>query len=248
MNKLKCIIIEDEKESQAALQNLITTYCHNVEVISTYESVTSAMDFLNTYTVNLVFLDIELQGESGFNLFTFIPNPKFKIIFTTAYNQYAVKAFKFSAIDYLMKPIDLNELRSAITKVIELEEFIKTNELYNILIHNIKNGSNQIAITHQNGFDLINISDIVWLEAEVNYTSIHLSNGSKITVAKTLKHFEDYLDSNMFFRVSRSAIVNIRCISKFHKQNALTVTMTDRSTITVSEARKDELLSIYHRI
>ena len=189
-----------------------------------------------------------MQGESGFNLFTFIPNPKFKIIFTTAYNQYAVKAFKFSAIDYLMKPIDLNELRSAITKVIELEEFIKTNELYNILIHNIKNGSNQIAITHQNGFDLINISDIVWLEAEVNYTSIHLSNGSKITVAKTLKHFEDYLDSNMFFRVSRSAIVNIRCISKFHKQNALTVTMTDRSTITVSEARKDELLSIYHRI
>ena len=83
MNKLKCIIIEDEKESQAALQNLITTYCHNVEVISTYESVTSAMDFLNTNTVNLVFLDIELQGESGFNLFTFIPNPKFKIIFTT---------------------------------------------------------------------------------------------------------------------------------------------------------------------
>ncbi len=248
MNKLRSIIIEDEKESQATLLNMINMYCEDIELLGEFESVSNAVPFIKSNNIQLVFLDIELPGESGFSLLEHFSHPEFNIIFTTAYNQYAVKAFKLSAIDYLLKPIDLDDLRNAIEKVKKLDNHHKMDEVYKMLIQNVQNGSQRIAIAHQNGYDLIDINEILWLEAEINYTIIHLKSNGKITVAKTLKMFEEFLDPSQFFRISRSALVNIKYIIKFQKQNGLSITLIDNSVVALSETRKEEFLTLYKRI
>ncbi len=248
MNKLKAVIIEDEIESQATLVNMIRMYCSEVELYAVFDSVAKAVPFLKTNEVHFIFLDIELPGESGFSLFDYFPNPEFKIIFTTAYNQYAVKAFKLSAIDYLLKPIDLNDLKNAIEKVKRLDNNHKMDEVYKMLVQNVHHGSQRIAIAHQNGYDLIEVNEILWLEAEINYTIIHLRSNGKITVAKTLKMFEEFLDPGQFFRTSRGSIVNIKYIIKFQKQNGLNITLIDNSVVPLSETRKEEFLALYKKI
>ena len=248
MNKLRSIIIEDEKESQATMVNIINMYIEDVELLGVFDTVSKSIPFIKSNNIQLIFLDIELPGESGFSLFDYFPNPEFNIIFTTAYNQYAVKAFKLSAVDYLLKPIDLTDLRSAIEKVKKLDNHYKMDEVYKMLVQNVQNGSQRIAIAHQNGYDLVEINEILWLEAEINYTTIHLKSNGKITVAKTLKMFDEFLDPIQFFRISRSAIVNIKYIIKFQKQNGHCVTLIDNSVLPLSEARKDEFLAMYKRI
>lgn len=249
MLKLKTVIIEDEKESQATLVNMLKMYCDDIELLDVFDSVAKAVPFIKMNKVQLVFLDIELPNESGFSLFDYFSQPDFSIIFTTAYNQYAVKAFKLSAVDYLLKPIDLGDLKNSIEKVKRLDkQYSRMDEVYKMLLQNIHHGSQRIAIAHQNGYDLIEINEILWLEAEINYTTIHLKSSSRITVAKTLKMFEEFLDPVQFFRISRSAIVNIKYIIKFQKLNGLHVTLIDNSIIPLSEARKEEFLALYKRI
>lgn len=248
MNKIRALIVEDEIHSQEVLANLIHKHVELVDILGIVSSVEQAVDFLQKKKVDLIFLDIELPGSSGFELFNYKLDPEIKVIFTTAYNQYAVQAFKISAVDYLLKPIDPTELKNAVQKVIKMENNVKLNEAYKILMENLHNGNTKIAVSHQNGYDLIETNDILWLEAEINYTTIHLKSKRNVTVAKTLRIFEDSLDPNQFFRISRSAIVNIDHIIKLNKNNALSITLVDNSSIPVSEARKDDFLMLYKKI
>lgn len=246
---LKAIIIEDEVESQYALANLIETCCDNIKLDAIFGSVKEAIKYLDTNNVNLVFLDIELPGENGFVLLDYIANPNFKVIFTTAYNHYAFKAFKYSAWGYLLKPYGCIELQKAVAKVQRQEDLIKIESEYRQVISSWRNlSNNKIAITHQNGFDLVDFDDILWFEAEVNYTIIHLKSGIKFSSSKTLKLFEDYLDSKQFIRISRSAIVNLNYVIKFNKKSSLTVTLIDKTSLNVSESRKEEFISIFDKI
>ncbi|MBK9109055.1 MAG: response regulator transcription factor [Saprospiraceae bacterium] len=248
MHKLKAIIIEDEEQSQLAIKNMLESHNDMISVLGIFETVAQALPFLKVNDVSLVFLDIELPNESGFSLFNYKLNSNLKVIFTTAYNQYAVQAFKISAVDYLLKPLDPIELKEAILKVHRLDANHKMNEAYRILIDNLHYGNNRIAISHQNGYDMVETNDILWLEAEINYTTIHLRSKRNVTVAKTLRIFEDSLDPQKFFRISRSAIVNIDHITRLNRNNALSITLTDNSTIAVSEARKEDFLTLYKKI
>lgn len=248
MHKLKAIIIEDEEQSQIAIKNMLESHRDLVSVLGIFETVAQALPFLKANDISLVFLDIELPNESGFSLFNYKLSANLKVIFTTAYNQYAVQAFKISAVDYLLKPLDPQELKEAILKVRRLDANHKMNEAYRILIDNLHYGNNRIAISHQNGYDMVETNDILWLEAEINYTTIHLRSKRNVTVAKTLRIFEDSLDPQKFFRISRSAIVNIDHITRLNRNNALSITLSDNSTIPVSEARKEEFLTLYKKI
>ncbi len=248
MYKIKAIIIEDEPESQVALATMLKTHCETVDLLGIFTNIKSAVDYLRGHEVELIFLDIELPGESGFSLFNYKIKSTTKIIFTTAYNQYAVQAFKISAVDYLLKPLDVQELKDAVGKVVKMESSHMLNEAYRILIENLNHGNNRLAISHQNGYDMVETNDILWLEAEINYTTIHLKSKRNVTVAKTLRIFEESLDSNKFFRISRSAIVNIDHIVRLNKNNTLSLTLVDNSTIPVSESRKDDFLTLYKRI
>jgi two-component system, LytTR family, response regulator len=244
----RTIIIEDEKESQATLTKMLKMYCPEIDLLGVFDSVSKSVGFIKENDIELIFLDIELPGESGFSIFEYFIQPRFKIIFTTAYNQYAVKAFKLSAVDYLLKPIDLSDLKNAIEKLKDLHNRQNMDEVYKMLIQNINHGSERIAIAHQNGYDLIELNEIIWLEAEINYTIIHLKSRAKITVAKTLRMFEDFLNPSQFFRVSRGAIVNIKYIIRFQKTNGLSITVIDDTVISLSETRKEEFLSLYKKI
>lgn len=246
---IKAIIIEDEIESQLVLTQLLSTCCQNVELIGVFTNVNDTLEFLEKNSVNLIFLDIELSDETGFALLDKVINPQFKVIFTTAYNQHALLAFKYSVIDYLLKPIGCLELQEAVSKVQRQEDLLRLENEHRELLISLKSGdSKRVAITHQNGFDLVDYDFVLWFEAQINYTIIHLKSGSKLSSSRTLKLFEDYLDSKKFIRISRSALVNIDYITKFNKKTGLTVTLIDNTVLQVSESRKDYLLSRYNRI
>jgi len=243
------IIIEDEFESQTLIARMIELHCKNLKLCGVFNSVKEASQYIKKNKVDLIFLDIELPNESGFSLFEYFPSPKFFVIFTTAYNNHAVKAFKFSAIDYILKPIDYLDLINAVSKFERLFYLNSIEINYQALISNMKiKDDKRFAVNHQSGFDMIDYDEVLWLEADVNYTRIHMRSRGIVTIAKTLKLFEDYLDSSRFFRISRSAIVNIDYIIKFHKNTSFYVTLIDKSNLQVSESRKDELLALYNRI
>ncbi|MBK6861732.1 MAG: response regulator transcription factor [Saprospiraceae bacterium] len=249
IDNIYTIIIEDEYESQSLLSRMLELHCKNIKICGIFNSVTDAVNFIKKNRVDLIFLDIELPSESGFSLFEYFPLPRFFVIFTTAYNKYAVKAFKFSAIDYILKPIDYLDLIDAVSKFDRLHYLNSIENTYQVLISNMKlKDDKRFAVNHQSGFDMIDYDEVLWLEADVNYTRIHMISRGIVTIAKTLKLFEDYLDSNRFFRISRSAIVNIDYIIKFHKSNSFYVTLIDKTNLQVSESRKDELLALYDRI
>lgn len=248
MQLLKTIIIEDEIQSQIVLSNMLKAHADVVEVIGIFDTVAKAIEFLKHHDADLLFLDIELPNESGFSFFEYYHKPHLKVIFTTAYNQYALQAFKLSAVDYLLKPLDINDLKEAVLKVQKMEVNTKLNEAYKMLMENLQGGHNRLAISHQNGYDIVETNDILWLEADVNYTTIHLKSKRNVTVAKTLRIFEDSLDPANFFRISRGAIVNVDSIVRLNRSNPLSITLIDQSTLPVSDSRKDEFLNLYKRI
>lgn len=248
MQLLRTIIIEDEIQSQIVLNNMLKAHGDVVEVIGIFDTVAKAVAFLREHEVDLLFLDIELPNESGFSLFEYYCKPHLKVIFTTAYNQYALQAFRLSAVDYLLKPLDRQDLKEALLKVQKLEANARLNEAYKLLLENLQAGNSRLAISHQNGYDIVETDDILWLEADVNYTTIHLKSKRNVTVAKTLRVFEDSLDPANFFRISRGAIVNVDSIIRLNRSAPLSVTLCDQSTLPVSDSRKDEFLNLYKKI
>lgn len=239
---MKAIIIEDEESSQITLRNMLTDYCHGVEIVGIADSVGNGVRLINANPPDLIFLDIEMPGQNGFKLFDYFPKPEFGIVFTTAYNEYALKALKMSAADYLLKPIALDELRIAISKVKEKKELLASRDRWKILKGNIDRTLQKLALPTNEGYEFINIQDITRCEAIGNYTNFYLSDNRKILVSKTLKLFADILEEHFFFRISRSQLVNLRFIKKFGRQKSPTLTMVDGSVLNVSTSRKDELL------
>ncbi|MBV6473591.1 MAG: hypothetical protein JPMHGGIA_01884 [Saprospiraceae bacterium] len=248
MISLKSIIVEDELQSQVALQSMLDLHTDKLSVEGIFDSVRKANGFMQDHEVDLVFLDIELPNESGFALFENCIHKNIKIIFTTAYNHYAIQAFKISAVDYLLKPIDPQELREAIEKAIRIENEHRLTEAYKILVENLTHGNNRLAIAHQGGYDMVEMADILWLEAEINYTTLHLCQGRRVTVAKTLRLFEDALDPQNFYRISRGAIVNLGRIVRLHRDGGLTVTLSDSTVLPVADSRKEGFFNYFTRI
>ena len=245
--KLKAIIIEDEEESRNVLSRMIAKYCPNVLLLGAYETVAAAIEPIYAINPDIVFLDIELPNESGFALFDYIQNPTFGVIFTTAYNQFAIKAFKMSAIDYLLKPIDLEELKNAINKV-EINSNTNSNQnLIELLKENILSPKKRIALSHSDGYDLLDMDDIMWIESDSNYIIIHMNKGKNLTAAKTLKNLEDILDKNSFFRINRGILVNIDFITQF-KKNDNSIILIDNTNLPLSEARKEAFLAMYQKV
>ncbi len=244
--KLKAIIIEDEEEGRNLLTRMIQKYCNNIILCGAYETIATSIEPIQVIQPDIVFLDIELPNENGFALFDYFPSPTFSVIFTTAYNQFAIKAFKMSAIDYLLKPIDLEELMAAIKKVEDNMTSKNNMDLIGLLKDNIISSKKRIAIAHTEGYDLLDMNDILWLEADSNYTTIYLK-GRKITVSKTLKNMEDTLDASLFFRNNRSMLVNINCITQFKKTDN-SIVLIDGTSLPLSDARREDFFSFYKKI
>jgi len=243
---IKAIIVDDEEKSRVTLKNLVTLYCPNVQIAELCDSVNTALITINNQTPDLVFLDIEMPFHNGFTLLEKINKPGFDVIFTTAYDHYAIKAIKFSAMDYLLKPIDPDELKNAIDKI-EAARVSPVQSLPNfeLLLSNLKvKGNNaKIAVPTFEGLQMVSIADIIKCTADESYTHITLNNNAKITVSRILKEYEELLSDFNFLRVHNSCLINLAHVSKYIKGDGGYVIMADGSTVEVSRRKKNELLS-----
>lgn len=244
-DKLKAIIVEDEEASRITLNNYLNKYCANVEVLDMADSVQTGLAVIKKHQPDVVFLDIEMPYGNAFDLLESLDNIDFEIIFVTAYRDYAIKALNLSAAYYILKPIDIDELVSAVDKIAERKKEGEDIFHTKILMDNIKSNSIQhkkIVLPQMDGFEVINVNEIIRAEANDNYTNFYLTGGKTFLVSKTLKHFDELLSEFDFIRVHKSHLVNLQYITKYIKGKGGQVRMSDDSYVDVSATRKKELL------
>ena len=241
---LKALIVDDEPKARENLQILLTDFVEGVEVAALCENIAEATQAVREHAPDVVFLDIQLQRETGFDLLTKLKEIDFEVIFTTAYTEYAIKAFKFSAIDYLLKPIDIEELKKAVARVEKRVSNNMTGRLTQ-LVQNLKLGSNEnykIALPTLDGLVFVKISDILYCEASSNYTQIFTTE-EKYLVSKTLKEYDDLLSDHNFFRIHNSYLININSIKKYVKGEGGYVVLNNDISLDVSKRKKEAFLN-----
>lgn len=245
MHMLTAIIVDDEKGATQSLSNIIRAKCPNIEIAATADSVQKAMNVIGSVKPDIIFLDIQLGNESGFDLLEKTGQHDFEVIFVTAYDKYAIRAIKFAALDYLLKPIDANELVAAVSKAEEKRnQSLKNNSLSVLLNNRQKESAGQtIGLPTMQGFDFVEITDIIRAESTGNYTTFFLKNNKKIFVSRLLKEFEELLADLNFFRVHQSHLINLKYIKQYHKGERGELVMSDNSVVPVSKRKKAELLN-----
>ncbi|MEM9819498.1 MAG: LytTR family DNA-binding domain-containing protein [Bacteroidota bacterium] len=239
---LKAIIIEDEESSRITLRNMIVNFCQGIDIVAEAASVSAGVKAIQKHRPDLVFLDIEMPEQNGFKLFDYFEQPNFHVIFTTAYDQYAVKAFRLSASDYLLKPIDLEDLRAAVVRVKNQTELSQSLQKLSVLRENLNNFYSKLALPTSQGYSFVELSQIIYCEAQGNYTQFYLRGNEKILVSKTLKIYDDLLQASNFFRISRSHLVNLNHVEKFGRQKSPTLTLSNGQTLNLSEGRRNDFL------
>lgn len=242
---LKAVIIDDEPNAREKMQLLLEKYCRDVTVVASAADATAGAAAIEQQQPDIVFLDIEMPVLSGFDMLKQLPSINFEIIFTTAHDHYAIKAIKFSALDYLLKPIDLDQLQEAVQKAMDRRKEKNSAQQYQTLRENLgkeQASMEQMAIPSQTGMIFIKVQDILHCEADSNYTKLFLSTGQKIVSSRTLKEYEDLLDEQGFIRIHHSHLVNKNHIAEYIKGEGGQVRMKDGTTLTVSRRKKEEVL------
>ena len=242
--KIRAIIVDDEEYSCESLQTLLERYCPEVTVIDTCTSAEAALKSINKYSPDLLFLDIEMPHINGFEMLKQLESVTFQLIFTTSYDQYAIKAIRFSALDYLLKPVDREELKGAVEKAIQKMEQPLPQQL-NILLQKLSGSSasaQKIALPTMEGLQMVPVDFIISCASDSNYTNIFLKQEKKITVSKTLKDIEEMLEDYSFLRVHHSFLVNTNEIERYVKGEGGYLIMSDGSHVDVSRSRKELLM------
>ncbi len=244
---IKALIIDDEKHCSDNLQWQIKNYCPDIEIIGISHSGEKGLQQIQHLQPQLVFLDVEMPGMSGFEMLEALTEINFDIIFTTAFDQYAIRAIKFGALDYLIKPIDKDELREAINKFQQHTQGDSLKQL-NALLSHIKKSNDlsfqKIALPTMHSYELVPLNNIIVCESSNNYTTVRLNNGQNILISKTLKQIEDLLDMSPFFRVHNSYLVNLQYAIRYIKGDGGYLVLNNDMTVPVSRSKKDELLQL----
>lgn len=247
---IKGVIIEDEQNARETLRILIEKYCKDIEVVGEGHDVKSGLECIKESNPDLVFLDIEMPDGDGFDLLRQVDEFNFDIIFTTAYSEFAVKAFKYNTIDYLLKPIVEEDLVKAVDKAKEeLNSRDMTEKFHNLLefISNTKNNK-RIVLSSSERYDVVNISEIIMCKSDRNYTSFFLVDGQVIKVAKTMKEFLKTLTENDFIMPHRGYLVNLDHVRSFGRSLSNTIKLSRNLEAPVSTRNKDKLLEIIQKL
>lgn len=245
MEKITAVIIDDEQRARNVLETLIKENIPEIEILALAEDVPSGVKAINKCKPDLVFLDIEMPGYNGFQLLDFFEDIHFDIIFTTAYSEYALQAFQVSAIDYLLKPLQIDHLVKAVEKVkLQSKQQVK-EKLETLRSNSGEKGIQKIALPVSKGLLFVEIDSIVYLEADGSYCYFHLTNGQKILVSKKIKEFEQVLNSDRkFFRPHRSYIINIAKVAEYHRQDGGSIFMEGGAHIPLSREMKENFLQL----
>jgi two-component system LytT family response regulator len=250
MDKIKSVIIDDEINNCQNLQNILTRYCPEVDILGMAQSAADGLELIIKTKPELVFLDIQMPGGSGFDLLESINNPNFDVIFVTAYDQFAVKAIRKSALDYLLKPVNILDLKEAVSRAIEKRNLqpIK-NELIQNYLENQQTIESQrkIALPTAERLLFVKVIDIIRCKGENNYTQICLKEGKSVLVSKTLKEYEELLTEDGFLRVHQSHLINKLHVLSYEKRDGGYLKMTDGSSVSISRQRKEFVLSELNR-
>jgi two-component system LytT family response regulator len=246
---MRAIIVDDEITSSQVLEELIKHYLPQVQVIDVINKPLEAVSKLATMNPDIVFMDIELPGMSGFDILERIKNINFDVIFTTAHVKYGIKAIQFSAIDYLLKPIEVEELKIAVQRVQDHKAVSNPMEKIKNLFENVRLMNNndpfiRISFPTSDGLKFVNLDQIVRCMASNNYTYIYLATNEKILISKSLKDIENILPASNFCRIHNSHLVNLKYIRKFIKGDMNLLVMNDNSELEVSRRKKDELIKM----
>ncbi len=251
MTKYNAIIIDDELNVRQTLEILVRQNCPEIQLVGSAQSAEAGRQLLKAFNVHLIFLDISMPNENGFDFIASIQKENYAIVFTTAYEEYALKAIKANAIDYLLKPINPLELKDAVSKAVsylnmrvqktEIQK-IYSESLENLLqqVKGEKNQSNKITVVEKFGFRIVEVNTIRHLEADSNYTIIHLSGLEKIVSSKSLGEFEKVLDSEIFFRIHKSSIINLNFLKGFSSYQGYFALMDDNTKLAISRRRFNE--------
>lgn len=247
--RMRVIIVDDEVTSSQVLEKLIQQNAPSLEVVAVCNKPADALIQIPTLQPDLVFMDVELPGMTGFDILEKLPNINFDVIFTTAHSQYGIKAIQFSAIDYLLKPINVDELVEAVRRVHEHKSNSKPLEKIKLLLENIQllnanDSLNRIAFPTGEGLKFLHAKDILRCQSSNNYTFIYQIGGGKMLVSKSLKEIESILPSQLFCRVHNSHLINITYVFKLLKGDSNILVMKDGTEVEVSRRKKEELVKL----
>ncbi|GAC1423061.1 MAG: LytTR family DNA-binding domain-containing protein [Flavisolibacter sp.] len=241
---IPAIIVDDEPYSCEALAALLERYCPEIKVLDICYSAADALKSIDEQKPQILFLDIEMPYMNGFEMLEKLPELNFKLIFTTSYDQYAIKAIRFSALDYLLKPVDKDELQKAVQKAMSIAKHPLPQQLEILLqkLNHPRVGVYKIAIATMEGLQMVQVENIIRCEADRNYTNLFLKNKVKITASRNLKDLEEMLEDYAFIRVHHSHLINLNEVEKYIKGEGGYLLMSDKSTVDVSRSRKEILL------
>ena len=244
---IKAIIVDDEKKFSDSLNKMIHEHFKDkIQVVASCKNVKDAVHAIKLHHPDLVFLDVEMPPGNGFQVLEQVEDKTFEVIFTTAFDQYAIKAIRFSALDFLLKPFGAGELSEALKRYEIKILKQQSQKQYETLLYNLKNVSDpakKIALPTLNGFNVVSLAEIVRCKSDNNYTDFYFTNKTQTLVSKPLKDFEELLEEHRFFRVHQSHLINLHHVKSYSKGEGGTVKMSDGSEIEVSRRKKDEFLS-----
>jgi two-component system, LytTR family, response regulator len=243
--KYTAIIIDDEKDARDSLQTRINKYFKEFNVLACLPSAKDGITAIKELKPDLVFLDIEMPKANGFTVLDAFTNPEFEVIFITAHENYTLKAIKVDTLDYLLKPVDQEELEKAITK---FKNKISRNKKEIKLFTTNKNQNHKLLIPCSYGFDFININNIIYCKADRNYTNIKLINNEEKIISKTIKEFEKQLSEHHFIRIHQSFLINFNHVSSYRKSRGGSVIMSNKDELSVSAAKKENFLNFFNKI
>jgi len=241
---IKTLIVDDESDAVNFISTIIREYCPKLEIVGTANSAKEGIRIIQEKQPGLVFLDVEMPHGTGFDLLAQFPNKMFDVIFITAFNQYAIKAIKFSALDYILKPINISEFIAAVDKVLEKRSVsTNPNNSFAELLENLKTIlPAKLAIPTAEGMEYLNTKEIIRLEADRNYCWFYLLDGKKHLVCRNLKEYQDLLSDNNFFRPHNSHLINLEKVKKYVRQEGGYIEMVDGSQIPISRTKRDLFL------
>lgn len=248
---IRTVVIDDEVKARETIQNMVKTYCPDVEVVGTAGSVSQGIELLGSTRVDLVLLDIKMADGTGFDLLRKLGKVDFLVIFITAFEEFAIRAIKFSALDYILKPLDPDELANAIEKAKKAIRADNINEKLEALFDNLdtlNTNTKKIVLKTADSVHIVNIADVVRCESEKNYTHFFTVGNEKITVSKTLKEYNELLAEYKFIRVHQSHLINLAHIKRYDKQKGGILTMDDNSTVPVAFRKKDDLMRLFRSL
>lgn len=244
--KYRTIIIDDEHDAVNFINTIIDEYCPSLMVAGKAHNVSEGIQLINEVKPDLVFLDVEMPNGTGFDLLANFPEKEFDVVFITAFNHYAIKAIKFSAVDYILKPININEFIEAVNRVVK-KQSVKLpgrNDNLKVLLENLRSAlPSRLALPATDGMEYINPKDIIRIEADRSYSWFFITGNRKILVSRHLKEFQDLLSDRYFFRAHNSHLINLKYVRKYIRKEGGYIEMTDNTQIPISRNRKDLFLA-----